>query len=334
MKKSVRFISVILGSILAISCGALIACGGNGGETFEPPEKPCLVRVEGGTGGGYYYVNTNCTVKAEIPEGKQFMKWVAGTTDLSPNAEYTFTVTKNIALKAVFADDVPNTEVYDIDVHWGNGSGTYFGGSKLTVTPDSKYSSLKFTGWEATYEENGEEVTKLVSTQSVYEFTVDKDMYLTATFEEIKLAAPDNSDGAMFKVSANTAYEFDRQKNADGSRKTAFVQGCEYLLYVAYEKNASDELVEVGRGKIVPLAKQEGEYHSYFYSMDEKTFTGLKGGKGDIYQDVSDAKATIRKIMNMEVGKEYFVTVQAMAADDTPYNDSDVSDAHAVTLKN
>lgn len=333
MKKSLRLIWVLLGAVVALSAVALVGCDG-GDEPTAEPRKSCFVSVEGGSGGGYYYVDTNCTVKAEIPEGKQFMKWVAGTTDLSPNAEYTFTVTKNIAVKAVYADDVPNTVAYDIDVHWGNGSGRYFGGSELTVTVDSRYSALTFTGWKATYEKNGEDVTELVSTQSVYKLTVDRDMYLTACFDEVKLQTPDNSAGAMFSVSSNTAYELDRQKNADGSRKTAFVQGCEYLLYIAYEKNDNDELVEVGRGKIVPLAKQQGEYHHYFYSMDETKYTGLKGGNGNIYQDAADSKAIIRQILNMEVGKEYFVTVQAMAADDTPYADSEVSEAHSVTLKN
>lgn len=335
MKRCMRVFTVIIGAFLSLCAVAFTACGGDEDDKSVTPEKSCLVQVEGGTGGGYYFINTNCTVKAEIPEGKQFIKWISGETDLSPNAEYTFTVTKNVKLKAVFGDDVPSTKTCTLDVHWGNGSGTFLEGSVVTLTVDGKYSGLQFTGWQATYRDaDGSDKTEIISTESRYDLTVTKDMYVTACFNESKLATPDNSKGQMFSVSANTAYELDRQKNEDGSRKTALVDGCGYLLYTAYTKNADGGLTQVGQGKIIPLAKQEGEYHSYMYSMDGEIKTGMKGPRGDLYQDTADGKAAIRRILNMEVGTEYFITVQAVAGEDTPYTSSDVSAAYAVTLKN
>ena len=282
-------------------------------------------------GGGYYYVDTNCTVTAVVPEGKQFIKWVSGETDLSANAEYTFTVTKNIKLKAVFEDDIPDITLYTVNVRWGNGSGNYFAGKKVNVSVVQDYVGATFTGWEATYKVNGEDVTEVISTQASFELTVDKDIDITARYNAVPLATPTNDNGQMFCVAANGAYEFARQKTSDGSKMTAFVPGCAFLLYTAYVKNGDNELVKVGQGKVVPLPKQEGEYYHYMYSLDGKTKGGLKGGNGNIYQDTPDAKATIRAILGMELNNTYYITAQAKGSDDSPI-DSKESAAFAVRL--
>lgn len=332
MKRSFRLWTVILGVVFALGCGALIACGGDEQTTqtpSEPPVKSCFVQVDGGSGSGYYYVDTNCTVKAEVPAGKQFIKWTAGTTDLSANEEYTFTVTGNIKLTAVFADDIPDVALYEINVHWGLGSGKYFAGTKVTLSVLQEYVGATFTGWEATYKgADGSDVTKIISTDSTYELTVDKSMNITAAYDATPLVTPDNSKGQMFHISDNGAYELDRQKTEGGGNKTAFVEGCAFLLYTAYEKDEDDVMTVVGQGKVVPVPK-EGEYYHYMYSMDGTIGTGLKGGNGNIYQDVSDALTKIRTILNVESNKTYYITVRAMGGDDTPI-DSAESDAFAV----
>ena len=64
----------------------------------------CTVTVENGTGGGTYLAGSSVTVIAEIPSGKQFVEWQVGGVKVSDSAEYTFTVTGNVILTAVFED--------------------------------------------------------------------------------------------------------------------------------------------------------------------------------------------------------------------------------------
>ena len=330
MKRMARLLIVALCLALTLGVFTFAACGN---DDKTKPEKTCLVQVEGGSGGGYYFVNTNCTVVAQVPEGKQFIKWVSGETDLSPNAEYTFTVTKNIRLKAVFADDIADINAYTVNVRYGFGGGCFFNGTSVKITA-GEYPGAIFTEWVATYKgADGNDVTESISTEPEFNLTVTKNINLEAHFEATKLATPNNENGEMFRIAGNGAYELDRNKNADGSKNSAFVEGVEFLLYNVYELKADteDEFVLVGQAKVVPIGHIEGEYHHYMYDMDmtESTKVGLKGGTGNMYQDVPSAKDGIRKIMNIESGKKYYISVRAMGGEDTPI-DSEESAKFAV----
>lgn len=328
MKRLAKLFSVMLCILSVSGVFMLAACNKSNGTQ---PEKTCLVQVDGGTGEGYYFVNTNCTVVAEVPEGKQFIKWVSGETDLSPNAEYTFTVTKNIRLKAVFADDIADINAYTVNVRYGFGGGCFFNGTTVTITAGEYYGAT-FTEWVATYKgADGNDVTEKISAEPEFGLTVSKNMNLEARYEATRLATPDNENGQMFRISSNGAYELDRNKNEDGSKKTAIVEGVAYLLYNVYEIKADteDELVLVGQSKVVPIGHAEGEYYHYMYDMAGTTKVGLKGGSGNMYQDVASAKDQIRKIMNIESGRKYYISVRAMGGDDTPI-DSEESAEFAV----
>lgn len=62
------------------------------------------VVVIGGSGGGYYGLNEECTVVAEVPAGKTFVRWqvIGSGTTLSTDASYTFPVTASVNLEAVY----------------------------------------------------------------------------------------------------------------------------------------------------------------------------------------------------------------------------------------
>ena len=64
------------------------------------------------------------------------------------------------------------------------------------------------------------------------------------------------------------------------------------------------------------------------YNMDGTMRAGLKGDPGDIYQD-TNVKDDIRKIMNIQTNRTYYISVRAMGGDDTPI-DSDESAKFAV----
>ena len=91
----------------------------NGAEitdlTIEKPAKPTIpapapvtvtVTVTNGTGGGRFSVGERITVKADTPaEGKRFGYWqTADGNAVSTDAAYTFTVTGEVSLTAVYED--------------------------------------------------------------------------------------------------------------------------------------------------------------------------------------------------------------------------------------
>ncbi|NLG81107.1 MAG: hypothetical protein GX490_01095 [Bacilli bacterium] len=71
-------------------------------------QKPTYtITVNGGTGSGTYVKNEEVTITAEVPEGKIFVRWEVDGKEFSTQNPYTFKVTKDLVINAVFEDD-PN----------------------------------------------------------------------------------------------------------------------------------------------------------------------------------------------------------------------------------
>ena len=159
-------------------------------STTQPEPQMFTVTVVGGEGGGSYEEGTEVTVTATVPEGKTFVKWTAAETDVSTDNPYTFTVTEDMTLNAVFED-----VKYTITVVGGEGGGEYVYGAEVTVTatvPEGK----TFVKWM-----NGEED---VSTDNPYVFTATADMTLTAVFE---------NDARYFAASENYTFTNEEEKS-------------------------------------------------------------------------------------------------------------------------
>ena len=62
------------------------------------------VTVVGGTGGGEYAPSESATITASVPYGEAFVKWTVGGEEVSTDNPYTFTVTGDVTLTAVFED--------------------------------------------------------------------------------------------------------------------------------------------------------------------------------------------------------------------------------------
>lgn len=139
----------------------------------------------GGTvsGGGTYLSGASATVRAVVNPGYTFKGWTKGGTQVSTNASYTFSVTENTSLTAVFEADIPTpTPTYRISVSamtggTVSGGGTYQSGASVTVTatPSNNY---RFVEWR----EDGTQV----STDARYTFSADTNRTLTAVFERIE----------------------------------------------------------------------------------------------------------------------------------------------------
>lgn len=327
MVKIKKLSGVLLGIILAFCvCGVFTACA----DETPATEEAFLVVVEGGSGGGYYYKDTNCTVTAEVPLDKQFMKWTSADGDLSANETYTFTVSGDIKLTAVFADAVGVPEIYTVNVQYGTGSGIFFAGTVRTLKVDGRYQNLDFAGWQLNGG-NGED--RILSTEREYELTVTGDMNITALFDNTKFATPDNSAGNYFRIAGNGAYEFERIGGQDGGTDefgkptyhTSFKEGVSHLLFRTYDGEdncVSSFIIARIPGTVVSGADR---FYSYIGSADGSLRQNLKGALGNMYQDVDAAKAKIREIIGVQAGNTYCFTVQIIAEENTPYISSDES---------
>ena len=129
------------------------------------------------TGGGTYQQGQSCTVTATPATGFTFLRWTENGSQVSTNANYTFTVTGNRTLVAQF-QAVPQNYTISVSANPTNGGtvsggGTYQQGQSCTVhaTANTGYT---FTNWT----ENG----NVVSTNANYSFTVTSNRTLVANF--------------------------------------------------------------------------------------------------------------------------------------------------------
>ena len=97
----------------------------------EDAEPSVEVKVNGGTGGGAYHIGDSVTVTANDPEeGKVFKGWQdADGNIVSTDKSYTFTVSGEVSLTAVYEDKPTGGE------GTGDGTGDGTGGDK-TPEPD------------------------------------------------------------------------------------------------------------------------------------------------------------------------------------------------------
>ena len=152
----------------------------------EPVRYTVTLSVDpqgGGTasGGGSVEAGAQVTVTASASGGYTFSGWRENGSIVSTSASYTFTVTGDRSLTAVFAAVIPTYRVTaGIDPEGSgtaSGGGTYQQGTSVTVTaaPGEGYNFVKWT-------ENGQTVSESTS----YTFTVTGDRTLTAVFEAEK----------------------------------------------------------------------------------------------------------------------------------------------------
>ena len=139
----------------------------------------------GGTvsGGGTYQSGASATVRAVANSGYTFKGWTKGSTQVSTDASYTFSVTEDTSLTAVFEADIPAPNpTYRISVSamtggTVSGGGTYQSGASVTVTatPNNGY---RFVEWR----ESGTQI----STSASYMFSANTNRTLVAVFERVE----------------------------------------------------------------------------------------------------------------------------------------------------
>lgn len=168
--------------IMALDDIQLTNCSQSQGYTINVSSNPS----SGGnvTGGGSYLQGTSCTVHANPANGYTFLRWTENGTQVSTNANYTFTVTGNRNLVAQFQAQSQNYTI-SVSANPTNG-GTAFVGNNPNVTQGvytngqsctvhaSANSGYSFTNWT--------ENNNVVSTQANYTFSVTGNRTLVANF--------------------------------------------------------------------------------------------------------------------------------------------------------
>ena len=128
------------------------------------------------TGGGTYQEGTSCTVSATPATGYTFTNWTENGTQVSINANYTFTVTANRNLVANFTLNTYTITASANPTSGGtvSGGGTYNHGQSCTLsaTPATGYTFVNWT-------KNGTQV----STNASYTFTVTESAAYVAHFQ-------------------------------------------------------------------------------------------------------------------------------------------------------
>ncbi len=135
--------------------------------------------TNGGTvsGGGAYHYGDNCTVHATAATGYIFLRWTENGTQVSTNANYSFTVTGNRTLVAQFQQQTYTITATADPTNGGTvtGGGTYNYGQTCTLTATPVTGSYIFVNWT----KNGQQV----STNQTYSFTVTESAQYVAHFE-------------------------------------------------------------------------------------------------------------------------------------------------------
>ena len=171
------------------------------------------------TGGGSYSGGQSCTVHATAATGYTFTNWTENGTQVSTQADYTFTVNGNRNLVANFT---ANSYTINVLAHPENGGtvsggGTYTYGQSCTVHATTA-PGYDFINWR---EENGTHLTS----QPDYTFTVTGDRNLEAHFslQSYTITATadpaeggsvtgsggyDYGDACTLTATANTGYSF------------------------------------------------------------------------------------------------------------------------------
>lgn len=146
------------------------------------------------TGAGAYEEGTSVTVRATPASGYSFARWTESGVSVSTSASYTFTVTGNRTLVAVFTKNLPTYRVtVSADPAEGgtvSGGGTYTSGRTVTVQAVPATDFL-FIEWQ----EDGE----TVSTNASYSFSISRDRKLLAVFKK-KLSAYIGVEGKARKA--------------------------------------------------------------------------------------------------------------------------------------
>ena len=194
-----------------------------------------------------YAKGEKVTATATAKEGYEFVNWTVAGKAVSTEATYEFTVDKNVELTANFKETEKPVEKFTVTAKVNDSKmGTvkldpdkaeYAKGEKVTATATAK-EGYEFVNWTVE--------GKAVSTEATYEFTVDKNVELTANFKETEKPVEKFTVTAKVNDSKMGTVKLDPDKAeyAKGEKVTATAtakEGYEFVNWTVEGKAVSTE---------------------------------------------------------------------------------------------
>lgn len=230
MNKS-KIIAALVASVVTASAFSAVAAGC---RVDEPYVFEYEVSVVGGTGSGTYKDGDDCSVTAEIPEGKKFGKWVNEYGEVLSTANpYTFKVDGDTEIYAV-TDDIAT---YKIEVIGGTITGTsdyeatVYAGETVSVSAKSS-NSHRFKEWLI----NGTEK----SSANPYTFTATQDMKIEAVVDESYLVAV---SGGTIEGEEKSSKIFEAGEECTIIAGEAPVAGQDFVYWYVTDEDGNEKFV-------------------------------------------------------------------------------------------
>ncbi len=140
------FTKIFMSAMILAMVLSIAAC--STGTDFTPvtPANSYTVTITGGSGSGVYNEGSSVTIKADTSDDKNFDGWYEGDTLISSDAEYTFTVSKDVTYAASFSEKYSTLTITGGGYIESTGatSAQIEIGEDVTITADDNYSTKAF----------------------------------------------------------------------------------------------------------------------------------------------------------------------------------------------
>ncbi len=232
----------------------------------EDTDETYTVTVENGTGGGEYEEGETATVTAATDQGT-FSHWEIGGQQVSTDNPYTFTVTGDVTITAVFKNaytvTVTNGTV-TVGTAEGSASGTFDEGTEVTIAASK--GSHNFVRWENAAGET------LTYTQESFTYEVTAN----ATFVAVLTKTVTVSGGTISGTESATSGEYEEGETVTVVADTA-AQG---TRFVGWRVGDSTEIVSTNEQYTYTVGDSDVTITAVYVNTYTVTVSGgtLSGG--------------------------------------------------------
>ena len=206
-------------------------------------------------------------------------------------------------------------------------------GVELTLSTEAQDDKV-FKGWYL-IDAEGNEIGEALTAELMHTVTVTGNASYKAVFvtEKTKIATPDNSDSKPFYLSSTGYIEIDRAVDGEGARVSMFQNGVDHVIFYVYESAdaAKDNYVARFALKGTPVSIGIIDFTSIDGTVSANV---VRGQNGNYYIDKGEQNSFytfLRTLIgyNYSYGQTYYFAAQAIAAEGTAYENSDISEIGA-----